>query len=402
MKITFRKILLWGVAAAVVGSGIWYSMQEQPVPVDLATVSSGPMEVTIDVDGVTRIRNEFAVVAPVSGTVLRSPVAVGDAVVGGQTLVASIEPMQSAILDYRSRLEAEAAVKEAEAALRLAEANIGQAEGNWSYARDNYQRLQTLFDGGTVTKSQLDDSKLAMDQARSNLTLVLSERALRQATLDRAKVALVEPESNGNSSTAIKVMAPVDGNVLSVSSMSEHIVIAGAPLVTVGRPNDLELVVEMLSSDAVRIREGASAIVERWGGDNALAATVRRIEPSAFTKISALGIEEQRVRVLLDLSTPPEDRPGLGDNFRVYVRITEWRNEDAVQVPISALFRRGDTWQVFTAEGDLAHLTTVEIGQRNTLMAEVLSGLSVGDQVITHPSDRVGDMVMIVDRATLE
>ncbi len=398
----FRRILFWGVAAAVVGAGVWYSMQEQPVPVDLATVTSGPMEVTIDVDGVTRIRNEFEVVAPVGGTVLRSPVAVGDAVIGGETVVASIEPVQSAILDYRSRLEAEAAVKEAEAALRLAEANIGQAESNFSYARDQYERIERLFESGTATRSQLDQVKLAMEQARSDLQLILSQRALRQATLDRAKVALVDPEQNGEGQTAVHVFAPVDGRVLSVASMSERIVSAGSPLVTIGQPNDLELVVEMLSADAVRIAEGAKAVVERWGGDGILSATVRRIEPSAFTKISALGIEEQRVRVLLDLDSPAADRPGLGDNFRVYVRITEWENPQALQVPISALFRDGEDWFVFTADADgLAHRQAVEIGQRNTLFAEVLSGLSDGEQVVTHPSDRVGDMVMITDRATL-
>ncbi len=399
----FRKILFWGVAAAVVGAGVWYSMQEQPVPVDLATVTSGPMEVTIDVDGVTRIRNEFEVVAPVGGTVLRSPVAVGDEVVGGETIVASIEPAQSAILDYRSRLEAEAAVKEAEAALRLAEANIGQAESNFTYARDQYQRVEQLFQTGAATRSQLDDAKLAMDQARSNLQLVLSERALRQATLDRAKVALVAPEQNGESQSAVHVFAPVDGRILTVSSMSERIVPAGSLLVTVGQPDDLELVVDMLSADAVRIREGASAVVERWGGAGLLTASVRRIEPSAFTKISALGIEEQRVRVLLDLESEASDRQGLGDNFRVYVRITEWSDENAIQVPISALFREGSDWFVFVAGADnMIKKQRVTLGRRNTLSAQVLTGLTPGDRVVTHPSDRVGDGVIFVDRTELD
>lgn len=404
MAFPIRKIAFWTAGIAAIGAGIYFSFQTQPVPVDLATVSSGPMEVTIDADGVSRIRNVFEVFAPVTGKLHRSPVAVGDAVVAGQTLVAVIEPTQPAFLDARSRLQAEAAVKEAEAALRNSEANIGRAEADYEYARDQFDRANTLFEGGTVTLNKLNETKLLLEQSRTALVLALSERSLRQSTLDRTKAMLVGPAANGSQtpdSCCIKIFAPVDGTILSVASTSEHIVGVGAPIVSIGRPDDLELVVDLLSSDVVRIAQGAFAYVERWGGNKTLAARVRRIEPSAFTKLSALGISEQRVHVVLDIDSPMEERRGLGDGFRVFVRIVEWQGDSVVQLPISALFRTGDNWTVFRAEDGLAKETVVRIGARNALTAEVLGGLSNGDIVITHPSDRVSNGVQIIDREEL-
>lgn len=404
MAIPLRKIVLWTVGAGAISAAVYFSFQTQPVPVDLARVTRGPMEVTINGDGVTRIQNLYEVSSPVTGTVHRSPVTVGDKVIAGETLVAVIEPTQPAFLDTRSRLQAEAAVQEAGAALRVAEATIGRAEADYKYARDQFERAETLFGGGTITQSSLDDNKLLLERARTALVLALSERALRQSTLDRTNAALVGPDTNASragESCCIQIFAPANGEILSIASTSEHVVTVGAPLVSIGQPDDLELVVELLSSDVVRLNEGAGAYVERWGGDNVLLAEIRRIEPSAFTKVSALGIAEQRVRVLLDILSPADERSMLGDGFHVFVRVIEWQNDDVLQVPISALFRINDDWTVFRTREGLPEAAKVIIGQRNASVAQILDGISEGDMVITHPSDRVSHGSEIVDRNEL-
>ena len=403
MAVSFKKIALWTVGAAAIGAGLYYTFQEQPVPIDVAQITSGPMEVTIDADGVTRIRNVFEVSAPVSGTALRSPVEVGDFVLAGETVVAIIEPSQPVFLDARSRLQAEAAVKEAEAALRLSELNIAAAEASYKYARDQYDRAKSLSDSGTLSPNALEEVELLQEQARTALVSALSERTLRLSSLERTKAMLIEPETGEGAldSCCIEILAPIDGNVLMVTSPSERAVMAGGSLVSVGLVDDLELVVDLLSTDVVNLAEGATAYVERWGGEGTLIAEVARIEPSAFTKISALGIAEQRVRVVLDINSAEEEYAALGDGFRVFVRVIEWRSDDAVQLPISALFRDGDSWMVFKIEDGIANSVPVEIGNRNASVAEVLGGITVGDTVITHPSDRISDGVLTVNRDDL-
>ncbi len=403
MAVSFKKIALWTVGAAAIGAGLYYTFQEQPVPIDVAQITSGPMEVTIDADGVTRIRNVFEVSAPVSGTALRSPVEVGDFVLAGETVVAIIEPSQPVFLDARSRLQAEAAVKEAEAALRLSELNIAAAEASYKYARDQYDRAKSLFDSGTLSPNALEEVELLQEQARTALVSALSERTLRLSSLERTKAMLIEPETGEGAldSCCIEILAPIDGNVLMVTSPSERAVMAGGSLVSIGLVDDLELVVDLLSTDVVNLAEGATAYVERWGGEGTLMAEVARIEPSAFTKISALGIAEQRVRVVLDINSAEEEYAALGDGFRVFVRVIEWRSDDAVQLPISALFRDGDSWMVFKIEDGIANSVPVEIGNRNASVAEVLGGITVGDTVITHPSDRISDGVLTVNRDDL-
>ena len=403
MAVSFKKIALWTVGAAAIGAGLYYTFQEQPVPIDVAQITSGPMEVTIDADGVTRIRNVFEVSSPVSGTALRSPVEVGDFVLAGETVVAIIEPSQPVFLDARSRLQAEAAVKEAEAALRLSELNIAAAEASYKYATDQYARAKSLSDSGTLSPNALEEVELLQEQARTALVSALSERSLRLSSLERTKAMLVEPETGEGAleSCCIEILAPIDGSVLTVTSPSERAVIAGGPLVSIGLVDDLELVVDLLSTDVVNLAEGATAYVERWGGAGTLMAEVARIEPSAFTKISALGIAEQRVRVVLDINSAEEEYAALGDGFRVFVRVIEWRSDDAVQLPISALFRDGDSWMVFKIEDGTANSVPVEIGNRNASVAEVLGGITVGDTVITHPSDRISDGVLTVNRDDL-
>ncbi|GKY87170.1 efflux RND transporter periplasmic adaptor subunit [Sinisalibacter aestuarii] len=407
MRLTFRNIVIGAVVLAGVGAAGYQLSQPEMVPVDLAAVSRGPLEVTVNADGMTRIKDVYEVSAPVSGQVLRTPVRIGDAVVAGETVVARIEPGEPAFLDQRARAQAEAAVAQAEAAKLLAEASARAAEADLDNAQRQFDRIYALHERGAASDAQMDAAEVALDVAAAQFDSAQATQRMRESELSAARAVLIEPTAreSGDGAAAnccIALTAPVSGQVLSITNESARMVAAGTPLVTIGPRGDLEITVDLLSTDAVRIAPGAKAYVERWGGPDALAATVTEIEPAAFTKISALGIEEQRVKVLLDFTTPPEDRPSLGHNFRVYLRIVEWRGDDVLTLPISALFREDGDWAVFVVDEGMARLQPVEIGQRNTEIAEVLGGLDEGQQVITHPSDKVEEGVLVVDRTTLE
>jgi HlyD family secretion protein len=401
-----RRIALWVVVGTLVIAGIVYAFRPQPVPVDLAEVTVGPLEVTIEAEGRTRMRDTYQVFAPITGFALRSPVEVGDPVHEAETVIASIRPAEPGLLDARARQQAEAAVTEAEAALRLAEINITRAVADLDYARSQYERTRALAERGTIAQRMLDDAALLHETREAALEAARSERDMHEATLARMRAQLIGPaaqvDGDGTGACCAEITAPITGVVLDVTEVSARLVQAGEPLVEIGRPEDLEIEVELLSSDAVRVPSGAEAYVERWGGEAVLAAQVRRIEPSAFTRVSALGIEEQRVRVILDFLAAREERPRLGNAYRVFLRIVEWREEAVVQVPVSALFRTGDAWTVFRVVDGRAEPATVVIGRRNQAQAQVISGLEPGDRVISHPSDRVEAGVRVADRAALE
>jgi HlyD family secretion protein len=392
-------VTLAGIAAI---GGLTWAFWPEPVPVDIATVETGPMEVTVSANGVTRIRDTYLVTAPITGSTTRSPVEVGDEVRMGETVVATILPAAPAFLDARARLQAEAAVAEAEAALRHAETNVARAEADLDFAESQYQRTRRLAEQGTIPQRMLDDATLELRTVRTALDAARSEVDRQRATLERARAQLVGPEGNMAAIDAgeccVDIRAPASGAVLSIENVSARLVQAGEPLLSIGRSDDIEIEVELLSSDAVRIAPGADAYVARWGGPDELRARVRRIEPSAHTRISALGIEEQRVRVRLDLLTPLEERPGLGDNFRVFVRVVEWAEDDVMQVPIGALFRHGEDWAVYRIRDEVAELASVEIGRRTALEAQVLGGLEQGDRVILYPGDRVSEGARVADR----
>ncbi len=401
-----RKTLIIG-GAAVLGLGalIAWGFKPDPVPVDLAEITRGEMRITVDADGQTRIRDVFEVASPITGRAQRSPVEVGDRVVAGKTVVAVVRPAAPALLDARSRQQAQAAVAEAEAALQVARSQVRQAEEDLVYANSQYTRVATLVDRNVASLTQLEDAEQVRTIKEATLEAARSTQTMAEGALARARAALIEPDpenpgANGN--CCVELHAPTDGVVLDITEISERPVVAGMPLVRIGQPDNLEIVADLLSSDAVRVAPGSRAIVERWGGDKPLEAILRHIEPSAITKVSALGIEEQRVDVVFDLLSPPAERPGLGDGYAVFLRIVEWQANDITQLPLSAAFRRGGTWHVFVAEDGAAKLREVTLGRRNGRNAEVLSGLSPGEFVVTHPSDRVQEGVQLVDRATLE
>lgn len=403
MSANARSVAMGVAAVALVAGLVWVALRPEAVPVDLATVATGPMRVTIDGDGVTRIRNIYEVAAPVSGKALRSPVEVGDEVRRGQTIVARVEPVDPGLLDLRSRNQAEAAVKEAEAAVSLALTQIAKAEADVAHAKSQYDRTQALSDRGVFSLTQLEDAAQLLKVQEAALAAARAQHQLSIGALERARAALIGPGGGAaNGTCCVEIPAPADGVVLSVANVSERPVAAGSPLLSIGQPQDLEIVVDLLSADAVRVRPGARAEILRWGGGGALEAAVREVEPAGFTKISALGIEEQRVNVILDLVTPAEARAGLGDGFAVYARIVEWETDAALLVPVGALFRNNGDWAVFAAEDGRASVVPVRIGRVNDTVAEVLDGLAEGARVITHPSDRIAQGTAIADRQTLD
>lgn len=395
-----RNVFLSILGAVIAGSLGIVAFRTEPVPVDLVAVRQAPMRVTVDVEGKTRIAEVYEVAAPIRGTARRSPVRVGDAVSADETVVAVVEPAASDPLDPRSRVQAEAAVREAEAGLHLARSNLRQAEEELELAESEYRRAKELVERGVASLTRLESAEQSLGIRQAALQAAISSLEMAKGALDRARAALIEPGGDIDvaEECCLEITAPADGQVLEVDVISARPVVAGTRLLSIGQPDDLEIVADVLSTDAVRLDVGDRAIVERWGGPAPLEARISKIEPSAYTKVSALGIEEQRVDVVLDLVTPVEDRPSLGHGYSVYLRIVEWEEDSVLQVPLSALFRRGDDWAVFVSEEDTARLRIVNVGHKNDMTVEILNGLSEGEQVVVHPSDRVEDGTPVIRR----
>lgn len=388
------------LAVVALGSAAFWAFRPADVLVDLAVASVAPMQVTVAAEGVVRVRDPYAVMAPLAGVVARSPVQVGDRVIKDQTVIAVIAPSAPAILDARTRLQAEAAVAEAEAGLQMAQARLAQAVTELAHAESAYGRSTALADQGLIPLDLLEDAATAQDNARAGHVAALSAVAMQRATLGRMQAQLQGPVDLAGevSGCCYEVKAPLSGTVLALESQSARPVQAGAPLLSIGDLADLEVEVDLLSTDAVQIAVGAAATVERWGGEGVLDAVVRRIEPSAYTKISALGIEEQRVKVRLDLLTPPEGRVGLGDQFRVFVRVVIWDGGSVLQVPIGALFRSGDAWALYREVDGRARRSLVTLGRQTDLDVQIVSGLTENDRVVVFPGDKVQEGTRLAER----
>ncbi|MFN7950102.1 MAG: HlyD family efflux transporter periplasmic adaptor subunit [bacterium] len=393
-----RALLAIGITglAAVIG----YAFVPQPAPVDAAKVGRGPMRVTVDDEGKTRVVDRFVVHAPIAGRLRRVSLRAGDPVRAHETVLATIEPSDPALLDPRSRAEAEARERAAGAARERAAVEVKRARTSVEYARVELDRARKLAATGDVSHQALDQAELAERSASQALSAAQFAEQVAEFDLETARATLLRAGdvANGDAGRAIELRSPVDGQVLKLLEESETVVAAGTPLVEVADPRSLEVVVDLLSTDAVRVREGMAAWLEGWGGERPLAARVRRVEPSGFTKISALGVEEQRVNVILDLADGPEHWASLGDGFRVEARIVLWESGAALQVPTSALFREGDRWAVYVVRGGRAVRRAVTVGKQNGLEAEVVTGLVEGDTVIVHPGDRIDDGVRVTIR----
>jgi HlyD family secretion protein len=389
-------------ALAVIGGLVW-ALWPQPLPVDLAQVTRGPMQGTISAQGVTRVREPYAITAPITGTVGRLPVEVGDRVTAGETLVAILRPADPGLMDARSRAQAEAAVAEAQAAVSVAETDLRQAQMAEAHAQSQAERARALADRGTIARRMVEDIEAEAEAMRQNVTAAQSRLELNRAALARAQAQLMGPEAILDPATApddccLRLFSPQTGIVLSVVDQSARLVQAGSPLLTVGNLDEMEIEVDLLSSDAVQLPADARGVVDRWGGVGELDVRLRRVDPAAFTRVSALGIEEQRVRLRLDLLAPPEARVGLGDAFRVHLRLILWEEGDLLRVPQAALFRQGEGWAVFVADAGRARLTPVQIGRQAEGLAEVLNGLTDGVSVVLFPPGGLRDGLSVVER----
>lgn len=385
----------WLSVAAVVAAaiaGLLWLLRPAPLRVELGAVERGLLEVSVDEEGRTRVRQRFVVAAPVSGRLYRIALDEGDAAEAG-AVVARVDP---APLDPRSLAQAEARLESAMASRREAEARVVQARATLAQADRELRRARTLAKAGTISDQDREQAELSrisraqeLDAARQSADAAAHEVEAARAVLLAAGGGSRDEAEKGS---PVEVYAPAAGRVLRVLEESERVVAVGTPLVEIGDPGDLEIVVDVLSADAVRIAPGAEMRLEAWGGERTLRGRVRLVEPSGFTKISALGVEEQRVNVIGDFVDPPG---ALGDGYRLEARIVVWRGEDVLRAPASALFRRGEGWSVFLAEDGRARLRAVEVGQRAADAVEIRGGLEAGSQVILHPTDRVADGVRI-------
>ena len=369
------------------------------------------MEVTIDDEGKTRVRHVYVVSAPIAGKVLRIShpagnhavsLHVGDQVIADETVVAIMQPMTPSFIDARSREEIQAAVAAADAAVTFAEAEIRRIEAALEFSQDELKRAQALSRTGTISSRALDKAKLDVATNEAGLASAKAQLGVRRS--ERASVAarLIDPSSvsaKTNSTCCIQIRAPVSGRVLKIVQDSEAVVPAGAPLLEIGDPLDLEVVADLLSTDAVQITPGSLVQIDGWGGQS-VQGRVTRVDPAGFVKVSALGIEEQRVRTTIDFAGASEVWSRLGHDYRVIVHVTVWKADQALTVPVGSLFRRGNDWAVFSVKAGRARTTLVSIGHRNAQLAEVLSGLSAGDRVVLHPSDRVKEGAAVSQRET--
>jgi len=360
---------------ALLVAGLW----PQPVPVELARASVGRLRATVNEEGKTRIKQRYTLSAPVSGQLRRIPFKAGAEVKAGETVLAVIEPVAPTPLDARAR-------SLAEARRDTAAANLAKAQSTHTFAASELRRFERLYSDKTISvqeleTAQLRESSASTGQAAAESSLREAEAELAESTLGEAKPTLPPRE----------LKAPVTGRVLRVFEENARVVAAGTPLLEIGDPADLEIVVEVLSRDGAILVPGTKVEFEQWGGGLPLLGQVRLVEPAAFTKVSALGVEEQRVNVIADFLTPPEQRLGVGDNFRVEARIITWEASQALKVPAGALFRQGEQWATFVARDGRAQRRFVKVGPSSGTETQVLEGLKEGEEVILYPSSRVRD-----------
>ncbi len=395
-----RKWSVWVLGAAAIIVMVWFSFQPKPVSVDTARVKEGPLVVTVSEDGRTRIKERYIVSSPIGGRLSRITLEAGDLVEAGATLIAEVEPTNPQLLDARTRKQSEALVKMAEAAQDRAMAELERARSTNAHATTEWKRNKALYEEELISQSEYQNFEYLAQSAAAELKSARMGMQMAKYELEQARAALLHTaEPSETVDEMFQIKAPVCGHVLRLIQESSIVVTPGMPIIELGDPTDLEVIVDVLSTDAVKIKSGARVMLEHWGGEEPLNGVVKLVEPSAFTKISALGVEEQRVWVVIDFTDPLEERASLGDGFRVEPRIVIWEAEKVVKVPTGALFRYGEGWAVFTfGEGAQAKLRSVERGQSDGFETEILGGLQRGETVIIHPSERVHDGVLVEAR----
>jgi len=395
-----RRLLLNGrvlLSLLIVGVLVAVAMWPRAIDVETAVVTRGTLMQTIGAEGATRVRHRYVLTAPVSGEVLRIDLQPGDEVTQGMVL-AVVRAAAPTPLDARTRAETEAALLSARAALGRLIAERDRAETSLRRIGQQTERTRTLAEAGAVAPEELEARDVELQMAQEAVRAAEFAVAQAQADIDAASARLAPPSAAGGRRD-YTVISPVDGVVLRRHRESQSVVPAGEPLLEVGDPNQLEIVADLLSADAVAVAQGSEVLIERWGGEEVLSGRVRRIEPAGFTKISALGVEEQRVNVIVDFDAPAEAAQSLGDGYRVDVRIVTWQTDSALKLAPGALFREGDAWAVYVVEAGVARLRPVTVGHRSDTEAEITNGLEEGERVVLFPPDTLEDGSPVKPRA---
>ncbi len=397
MKITVGRIILGLAAAAAVTLSIW-SLLPRPVPVETAIVTKGTFIATVDEDGKTRIRDRYVVAAPLAGRLTRVRLKAGDPVKTDET-VATILPTPAPFLDPRSRQEAQERLGAAEANRERTQAAVQRTQAQSAQAIADLERVRTLVQRGASTTQALEHSELAQRVAERDLRAAEFLDHAAEHEVQQAKALLARYDSDPTTPPEQwLVTAPVSGAVLNVKQESETSVQAGAPILEIGDPQDLEIVVDVLSTDAVEIRPGTEVTIDHWGGSGVLIGQVRRVEPAAFTKISTLGVEEQRVNIVIDIVSPRQDWAGLGDAYQLDAHIVVFKKEDSTILPSGALFRTGNEWNVYVVLDGRAQRRRVDLFRRAGRLATIEAGLQPGDTVVVYPSDRLKPGLRVISR----
>jgi len=397
IRLLKKPTVLAGIALVVVLVAI--SACPKTASVDTAAVARGPMRVTVDEEGETRVRDRFDINSPAAGELLRIEVEPGDPVEAGRTVLAVVRPSMPAPLDTRALAEASRAVPAAEAAVARTRAERERAAALLVRARQQLDRARRLFADNAIARDDVEAREA--DVRTSEEALRAAEFAVTQVQneLEVARARLIQGRS-GEGGRDIVLRAPVDGVVLRRHRQSQSVVPAGERLLEIGDPRRLEIVADLLSSDAVKVRSGHTVLIEQWGGGQTLRGRVRRVEPGGFTKVSALGVEEQRVNVIVAVQVAQEAWRALGDGYRVEIRVVVWQRDGILKVPTASLFRRSDQWALFVADTGRARMRTITIGERNGAEAQVLSGLEEAERVVRFPPDTLRDGQRITERPT--
>jgi HlyD family secretion protein len=394
-----KRIVRIAIVLLVLGAIVVWAFMPAAVQADFATVQKGTLQVTVEDEGRTRVRDRYVVSAPVPGRMQRIELEPGDPVVAGKTVVARFAPTDPALLDVRTRAELEARARAAESAVGAARADRERIQSELKFAQAELKRAKELVAGGAIAARELEDVQRQVTTLER--ALESAEFAIRTAVhqLELARASLMQ--TRAGSVATIPLVTPVSGVVLRLLQESARVVPTGEPLLEIGNLDDLEIVADFLSTAVVNVKAGQPVLIEQWGGDKALRGRVRRVEPSGFTKISALGVEEQRVNVLIDFEEPREVQERLGDGYRVEARIVVWSKDNVLKVPTSSLFRDGTQWAVYKVVDSTAQRQLVDVGQHSGLEAEVLSGLAEGDQIVVYPSDAIRPGVELARRDEL-
>ena len=396
VNVQWRRRILWGLIGLAGAWGLFLGFRPQPIEVDTGVAIRAELRVTLDQEGRTRVLDRYLVTAPVAGYARRLRLEVGQAVTQGAVLL-ELEPVRADPLDARRRAEAQARMAAAASGVSVVEQRVQASASQAELAQAELLRVRALRLQGHVSAAAEDRAASAAQSSSAEWRSAQFALATARHELEAAR-AVLQPAGTRSSAEWVAVRAPVAGTVLKIAHKSEGTVSTGQPLVEIGDPAALEVEVDVLSADAVRLHPGTRVVFERWGGQGALEGVVRVIEPAGFTKVSALGVEEQRVWVVVAFTSPATQWARLGDGYRVEASFVLWEGRDVLQIPAGALFRDGDGWAVYAVAQGQAHKRSVQVGQRTGLRAEIISGIQVGERVINHPDDRIHDGVAVRSR----